>query len=106
MIVMPTPQATMSTAVLPDKEKPCKRPENESAAARERRLERARQYRRNNPEKIAALGRRYRLQNSELIKERITEWKRNNKDRVKLHGRRWRLEHPEKLREAERKYRL
>ena len=61
-------------------------------AARNNNPERIREWKRNNPEKVKASGRRYYEANKEKLNKRAMDWAKENKDKVKANGAKYKRE--------------
>lgn len=63
--------------------------------------------RRAHPEKVKARSRKWYIENKELSRKNAKEWRKNNPDRVREHGReysrKWRAANPEKAKENARR---
>ena len=63
------------------------------------------EWKKRNPEKVAAQKHRHYMRHREAIMERVARWISNNKERHAKYARKWDVEHPEIMRAASRKYR-
>ena len=67
--------------------------------------ERARQWNKNNKEKVRIQNKKYRIKNIEKIKELSKEYRKTNEIRIKERKDKWYNEHKEKVNKRRRKYR-
>ena len=79
----------------------CAERAREREEAKRRKLERAREWKKANPEKVREYKRKWREKN----REKLREQKQAHREKVREQKRKWRQAHPEKVREQERKRR-
>ena len=76
----------------------------EAKEAKRRRLERSREWKKANPDKVKAQKKRWRERNRKKLREREKERKKANREKLREQKRRWRQANPEKNRERQRKW--
>ena len=72
--------------------------------AKRRKLERNREWKKANREKVREYKRKWRENNPEKVREQKRQWRENNPEKVREQKRRWEENNPEKVREQKRRW--